>query len=57
MHHGYPVPFQVFYVEGVIGFLARRETNVPQSTFVTDPGSHAFKATAIFPTFGLMEGQ
>jgi hypothetical protein len=25
--------------------------------FVTDPGSHASSASAILPTFGLMDGQ
>src|ERR1700691_6690739 len=50
-------PFNVSYGEGVLGFLARRETNVPQSTFVTDPGSHASSASAILSTFGLMDGR
>jgi hypothetical protein len=50
-------PFHASYGDGGLGFLVRRETNVPQSTFVTDPGSDASSASAILPTFGLMDGQ
>ena len=50
-------PFNASYGEGGLGFLARLETNVPQSTSVTDPGSHASSASSILATFGLMDGQ
>jgi hypothetical protein len=50
-------PFNLSYGDGGLGFLARRETNVPQSTFVTDPGPHVSSASAILPTFGLIDGQ